>query len=97
MVCALCRAAGIPARYVSVYGPGVQPPDFHAVAQVWLDGAWRIVDATGMCSADAVVVVAVGRDACDVAFMETETPAYLVTQSVLVTEHGVAGAAIGER
>ncbi|MDG1118646.1 MAG: transglutaminase-like domain-containing protein [Flavimaricola sp.] len=96
MVCALCRAAGIPARYASVYGAAVEPPDFHAVAEVWLDGAWRIVDATGMCSADAAVVVAVGRDACDVAFMETETPAYLVAQSVLVTEHGVTGAAAGE-
>jgi transglutaminase-like putative cysteine protease len=85
MVCALCRAAGIPARYASVYGRGVTPPDFHAVAEVWLDGAWRLVDATGMCAPDEMAVIAVGRDACDVAFMETEGPAMLISQSVTVT------------
>jgi transglutaminase-like putative cysteine protease len=84
MVCALCRAAEIPARYASVYGLGVTPQDFHAVAQVWLDGAWRLVDATRMCTPDQMVVIEVGRDACDVAFMETEGPASVINQQVLV-------------
>jgi hypothetical protein len=30
------RAAGIPARFVSCYAPRVTPPDFHAVAEVFL-------------------------------------------------------------
>ncbi|MEM1078401.1 MAG: transglutaminase family protein [Pseudomonadota bacterium] len=85
MVCALCRAANIPARYASVYGLGVVPEDFHAVAQVWLDGAWRLVDATRMCAPDQMVLIAVGRDACDVAFMETEGFASMITQQVRVT------------
>ncbi|WP_424967644.1 transglutaminase-like domain-containing protein [Dinoroseobacter sp. S375] len=85
MVCALCRAADIPARYASVYGLGVVPQDFHAVAQVWLDGAWRLVDATRMCAPDQMVVIAVGRDACDVAFMETEGFASMITQQVSVS------------
>lgn len=84
MVCALCRAASIPARYASVYGLGVTPQDFHAVAEVWLDGAWRLVDATRMCAPDEMVVIAVGRDACDVAFMETEGPANVINQQVSV-------------
>lgn len=84
MVCALARAADIPARYAAVYGLGVTPPDFHAVAQVWLDGEWHLVDATRMCTPEDLVVIAVGRDACDIAFMETGAFASLISQEVSV-------------
>lgn len=63
------RAAGIPARFASVYASGINPPDFHAVAQVYLGDAWHMVDATGMASADAMAIIGVGRDATDVAFL----------------------------
>lgn len=84
LVCALARASNIPARYVSVYGVGVNPPDFHAVAQVWLEGGWHMVDATGMSSGADLVVIAAGRDASDIAFMETQSMAELISQSVSV-------------
>ena len=84
LVCAFARAAHIPARYAAVYGAEVSPPDFHAVAQVWLDGGWHFVDATGMCRARDLAVIAVGRDACEVAFMETENDAYMARQVVRV-------------
>src|SRR3546814_5329824 len=42
------RAAHIPARMASVYALRVAPQDFHAVAEVYLDGDWHMVDATGM-------------------------------------------------
>jgi len=45
----------LPARFVSVYVPRVAPQDFHAVAQVWLEGAWHIIDATGMAELNEVV------------------------------------------
>ena len=86
LLCSLARAANIPARYTSVYGFEVQPPDFHAVAQVWLAGAWHLVDATGMCAAPALVVIGHGRDAGDVSFMETEHWAQPVFQSVSVSK-----------
>ena len=85
LMCSLARAANIPARYASVYGAHVDPPDFHAVAQVWLDGSWRLVDATGMDRADGLVLIGSGRDACDVAFMETENGALPLNQIVRVT------------
>lgn len=85
MLCCLARAANIPARYTSVYGADVNPPDFHAVAQVWLEGAWHLVDATGMSSADGLVVIGAGRDAGDVAFMETVQWAQLISQNVSVS------------
>jgi len=72
----LARASAIPARYCSVYAPGVEPPDFHAVAEVFLadptmpgGGAWHLVDATGMADAADTVKIGVGRDAADVSFM----------------------------
>ncbi len=75
---AFARAATIPARYVSCFAPGVQPPDFHAVAEVFLadpsskgGGAWYIVDATGMADPAKTVKIGIGRDAADVSFMTT--------------------------
>jgi len=84
LVCSLARAANIPARYTSGYAPDVSPPDFHAVAEVWLEGAWRIVDATGMSSAGCLAVIGCGRDAGDIPFMETENWADFIGQSVEV-------------
>ena len=81
----MARAGGIPARCVSAYAPGVDPPDFHAVAELWLDGAWLLVDATGMARAEELVRVAVGRDATDIAFMTVFGRAQLLRQAVLVT------------
>ncbi len=65
----LARASGMPARIVSVYAPDVEPPDFHAVAEVFVGGEWRLVDATGMAQPDTMVRIGVGRDAADVAFL----------------------------
>ncbi|ROU03034.1 transglutaminase-like domain-containing protein [Histidinibacterium lentulum] len=91
MVCALSRASNIPARYVSAYGPGVDPPDFHAVAEVWLGGGWHLVDATGMSAPDELVVIGVGRDACDAPFMETEEEATLLELSIAVSRCAPGG------
>jgi transglutaminase-like putative cysteine protease len=84
LMCSMVRAAQIPARMVAAYSPDVVPPDFHAVAEVWLGGQWHLVDATGMCSASSTAIIAVGRDAYDIAFMDSQLPAEMVAQSVLV-------------
>ncbi len=65
----LARAADIPARIASVYAPGVSPPDFHAVAEVFLGGAWHLVDPTGMANAGDIAIIGIGRDIGDVAFL----------------------------
>jgi transglutaminase-like putative cysteine protease len=85
----VCRAAGIPARYASVYAHGLEPPDFHAIMQVFLEGpdggAWFTLDPTHMSSADAVVRIAAGRDAADVAFAWTQDNADSTSPEVTVT------------
>ncbi|MBN2758927.1 MAG: transglutaminase family protein [Rhodobacteraceae bacterium] len=84
LLCAFARAAGIPARYVSGYSPCVTPPDFHACAEIWLDGGWHLVDPTGMSTPDSFAMIAVGQDAGDVAFMETAGMANVMWQEVRV-------------
>lgn len=66
---ALLRALGIPARMVAVYAPGLDPMDFHAVAEAWVDDAWRVVDATTLAPRSTLVRIATGRDAVDTAFL----------------------------
>lgn len=81
---ALSRAAAIPARFVSVYAPYVTPPDFHAVAEVYLEGSWHLVDATGMAAANQIVRIGVGMDAAEVPFLSSFGSAILRRQSVSV-------------
>ena len=69
----LCRAVGIPARYISAYAWQLQPPDFHAVFEAYLaapggGGAWYLFDPTRMAALDGLVRIGAGRDAADVAF-----------------------------
>lgn len=66
---ALLRARGIPARLVAVYAPGLDPMDFHAVAEAWVEGAWHVVDATTLAPRSSLVRIATGRDAADTAFL----------------------------
>ena len=86
LVITLCRAAEIPARAVSAYAWGLTPPDLHAVAEVYLGGRWRLIDATGLAPTEGLVRVAVGRDAADIAFMTIFGAAGLVSQSFAITK-----------
>lgn len=67
----LCRAAGIPARAVAAYALALDPPDFHAVFEVYLDGGWWLVDPTRLAPIAGMVRIAHGRDAADIAFLTT--------------------------
>lgn len=84
LLATFARAATIPARIVSAYAPGVTPPDFHALVEVWLEDAWHMVDATGMADPAETVRIAVGRDATDIAFMTVFGTATLRNQAVRV-------------
>ena len=86
LVIAMTRASAIPARFASVYGIGVEPQDFHAVAEVFLDGAWHLVDATGMTGPENVAKIGVGRDAADASFLTSFGAVELRNQSVDVRE-----------
>jgi transglutaminase-like putative cysteine protease len=86
LVIAFCRALNIPARYVSGYALGLEPPDFHGFVQVYVGGAWHNIDATVEEARPALVPIAVGRDAADVAMTTLWGPNTLLEQSVEVKE-----------
>ena len=85
MLIAFARAGGIPARFASVYAPGVNPQDFHALAEVFLEGTWHVVDATGMASGLDIATIGVGRDAADTSFLTYFAQAEMVRQEVRVS------------
>lgn len=69
---ALVRALGVPARYVAAYAWRLDPQDFHAVFEAYLEGpaggAWYVFDPTRKSAADGIVRIGVGRDAGDASF-----------------------------
>lgn len=69
VVIALLRAMDMPARYAACFAPGLQPMDFHAVAEAYLDGAWYVIDGTRLANRRSLVRIATGRDAADCAFL----------------------------
>jgi transglutaminase-like putative cysteine protease len=64
---AFCRALTIPARYVTVYAHLLEPQDFHAVFEAYLDGIWYVLDGTRKVPLNGMVRIASGRDASDAA------------------------------
>ncbi len=71
LVVALLRALDVPARLVAVYAPGLDPMDFHAVAEAYIEGEWHGVDATALAPRSTLLRIATGRDAADTAFLTT--------------------------
>lgn len=71
LVVALARAVGMPARYVSVYAPGLSPMDAHAVVEIGVDGQWFVFDATRLAPRRSMVRIGTGRDAADVAILSS--------------------------
>ena len=69
VVIALLRAMDVAARYVACYAPGLEPMDFHAVVEAWVEGAWRVIDATTLAPRSSLLRIATGRDAADTAFL----------------------------
>ena len=84
LLAAFARAGGLPARLVSAYGWKVDPPDFHALVEVWLGEAWHLVDPSRLAPLEGVVRICVGRDATDIAFMTSFGIAEMKAQSVKV-------------
>ncbi|MGV9799273.1 transglutaminase-like domain-containing protein, partial [Mycobacterium sp. NPDC003449] len=80
LVVALLRAVNVPARVVSVYAPGLDPMDFHAVAEAFVDGHWWVIDGTLLAPRQSLVRIATGRDAADTAFLDNHKGSITLNQ-----------------
>lgn len=85
-----CRALSIPARAVSTYSLDVQPPDFHAVIEVYLEHAWWLVDPTRLAPIEGIIRIAHGRDSTDIAFLTTDRACTVISQNVQVVRSDAA-------
>ncbi|MBB4633192.1 transglutaminase-like domain-containing protein [Sphingosinicella soli] len=88
LMIAMTRAAGTPARMVAAYAWQLEPQDFHAVMEVWLEGRWHLVDATNLAPCEGIVRICVGRDATDISFLTVFGEARLIEQRVDVRQIG---------
>lgn len=82
---ALCRALGIPARFVVGHVHwNDPPPDFHALFEAWLDSGWVVFDPTQMADPLDVVRIGTGSDASAVPFATIFGSASMTRMSTLV-------------
>ncbi len=87
----LCRCMNIPARYCTGYlgdigVPLVLPMDFSAWFEVWLDGAWRTMDARHNKPRIGRILMAHGRDATDAAIITSFGDALMTGFDVITDE-----------
>jgi transglutaminase-like putative cysteine protease len=89
LVIALLRALDVPARLAAVYAPGLEPMDFHAVAEAAIGDSWQVVDATLLAPRSSLLRICADRDAADTAFVSTYGgPVELVDLEVFATIDG---------
>jgi transglutaminase-like putative cysteine protease len=86
-----CRCLNIPARYATGYlgdigVPNVPPPDFSAWFEVFLQDRWWTFDARNNKPRIGRVLMAVGRDAADVALTTSFGTSWLKSFTVVSDE-----------
>jgi transglutaminase-like putative cysteine protease len=82
----LARALGIPARAVSAYALELNPPDFHAIFEVYLENGWWLIDPTRLAPIEGIVRIGSGRDASDIAFLTSDKQCQVLRQTIEVAK-----------
>jgi transglutaminase-like putative cysteine protease len=80
------RALGIPARAVSAYALQLDPPDFHAIFEVYVENDWWLIDPTRLAPIEGIVRIGSGRDASDIAFLTSDQQCQVIRQTVEVSK-----------
>jgi transglutaminase-like putative cysteine protease len=57
-----------PVPFFCGYAYGLNPPDFHAYFEAFLDGRWILADPTRLSPQSSFIRIAQGRDAADTSF-----------------------------
>ncbi len=82
----LARALGTPARAVSAYALQLDPPDFHAIFEVYVANGWWLIDPTRLAPIEGIVRIGSGRDASDIAFLTSDKQCQVIQQTIQVSE-----------
>jgi transglutaminase-like putative cysteine protease len=78
------RSMGIPARAVSAYALQLNPPDFHAIFEVFIENGWWLIDPTRLAPIEGIVRIGNGRDASDIAFLTSDKQCQVLNQTIEV-------------
>jgi hypothetical protein len=60
------------ARAVSACALQLDPPDFHAIFEVYLENRWWMIDTTRLAPIEGIIRIGSGRDASDIAFLTSD-------------------------
>ena len=82
----LSRALGIPARAVSAYALQLDPPDFHAIFELYIENGWWLIDPTRLAPIEGIVRIGSGRDASDIAFLTSDKQCQVIKQTIQVSK-----------
>jgi transglutaminase-like putative cysteine protease len=82
----LSRALGIPARAVSAYALELNPPDFHAIFEVYIENGWWLIDPTRLAPIEGIIRIGSGRDASDIAFLTSDKQCQVLRQTIEVAK-----------
>jgi transglutaminase-like putative cysteine protease len=82
----LVRALGIPARAVSAYALDLNPPDFHAIFEVYIENGWWLIDPTRLAPIEGIIRIGSGRDASDIAFLTSDKQCQVLRQTIEVAK-----------
>ncbi len=99
---ALCRTFNLPARYVTGHLPDIGFPDpenhmdFHAYAEVFLEGQWHTFDARFNVPRIGRIKVSCGNDAVDGAFSTIYGGAFLSYFQVWAYQVGKGDVGVGD-
>jgi transglutaminase-like putative cysteine protease len=85
----LARALGIPARAVSAYALELNPPDFHAIFEVYIENGWWLIDPTRLAPIEGIIRIGSGRDASDIAFLTSDKQCQVLRQTIEVARHNM--------
>jgi transglutaminase-like putative cysteine protease len=73
---------GIPARAVSACALELNPPDFHAIFEVYNENGWWLIDPTRLAPIEEIVRIGSGRDTSDIAFLTSDKQCHVLRQTI---------------
>jgi transglutaminase-like putative cysteine protease len=64
----------------------LNPPDFHAIFEVYLENGWWLIDPTRLAPIEGIVRIGSGRDASDIAFLTSDKQCQVASQTIQVSK-----------
>jgi hypothetical protein len=76
----------ISARAVSACALELNPPDFHAIFEVYIENGWWLIDPTRLAPIKGMIRIGSGRDASDIAFLTSDKQCQVLRQTIEVSK-----------